>query len=89
MLRAVQYLAGRLGKTVHVRHVARMLDDLTDLADKVSRKDSDFSAKGRRILHRALHRSTSSVPSKWLENLKQPDLRYKLVKELREKYPNL
>ena len=89
MLRAVQYLAGRLVKTVHVRHVARMLDDLTDLADKVSRKDSDFSAKGRRILHGALHRSTSSVPSKWLENLKQPDLRYKLVKELREKYPNL
>ena len=88
MLRAVQYLAGRLGKTVHVRHVARMLDDLTDLADKVSRKDSDFSAKGRRILHGALHRSTSNVPSKWLENLKQPDLRYKLVKELREKYPN-
>ena len=54
--------------TVYVRHVPRMSDDLADLADKISRKDSDFSGKGRRILQKALFRCTGSVLSDRLVN---------------------
>ena len=68
VLRAVQYLAGVQGVTVHVKHVPRKSDDLADLADEISRKDSGFSGRGRRIIEGALFRSTGALLEKALLN---------------------
>ena len=70
-------------------NVDRMSDDLANLADEISRKESNLSDLGREILSGAEHRSTKGVLAEWLRDPNQPDLSVKLIKELREKYPML
>ena len=89
VLRSVQLLAGIMGVRVHVKHVDRMSDDLANLADEISRKESNLSDMGRKILSGAEHRCTKGALIEWLKNPNQPDLSIKLINELWEKYPML
>ena len=78
-----------MGVRVHVKHVDRMSDDLANLADEISRKESNLSDLGREILSGAEHRCTKGALTEWLKDPNQPDLSIKLINELREKYPML
>ena len=49
-MKAVQYLAGFMGVTVHVEHVPQMSDPLAKVADELSRKIENFEGRTNRIL---------------------------------------
>ena len=55
MLKAAQYMAGFVGITIHVRHVPRVSNCLAHIADKVSRKDNNFSGRTARLLSAAAY----------------------------------
>ena len=78
-----------MGVRVHVKHVDRMSDDLANLADEISRKESNLSDLGREIMSGAEHRCTKGALTEWLKDPNQPDLSIKLINELRGKYPML
>ena len=52
VLKAVQYLAGFMGVTVHVEHVPRMSDPLAKVADELSRKTENFEGRTNRNRNR-------------------------------------
>ena len=54
-MKAAQYMAGFVGITIHVRHVPRVSNCLAHIADKVSRKDNDFSGRTARLLSAAAY----------------------------------
>ena len=84
VLRAIRCLAGNPGVTVFVKHVDRMSDDLANLADEISRKESNLSDLGREILSGAEYRCTKGALTEWLKDPNQPDLSIKLING---KYP--
>ena len=50
VLKTAQYKAAFLGITVHVKHVPRMLDTLSQMADELSKKESGFNGRTARAL---------------------------------------
>ena len=65
ILRSVQLLAGIMGVRIHVKHVDRMSYDLANLADEISRKESNLSDMGRKILSGAEHRYAKGALIEW------------------------
>ena len=68
VLKAVKYLAGFLGTTIHVEHVHRMSDDLASLADEMSRREVCRSQKGIKALENAHFSPVSGFLLEWLRN---------------------
>ena len=87
VLKTVQYLASFLGVTVHVDHVPRMSEPLAAVADKLSRKNENFSGKTTRILKNTLYREVFSCLTKWVENPCGSLLCEAVMKESGEKHP--
>ena len=87
VLKTVQYLASFLGVTVHVDHAPRMSEPLAAVADKLSRKNENFSGKTTRILKNTLYREVVSCLTKWLENPCGSSLCEAVMKESGEKHP--
>ena len=88
VLKAVQYLTGFLGVTLHVEHVPRMLNLLASVADELSRKNENFSGRTNRILEKCKFRQTESWLSVWLRNPCTGSLSISLLREVGEKHPS-
>ena len=68
VLRSAFYLAGYLGATIHVEHVARVSDELATLADEMSRRKTSRCAVGRLALEKAIYREVGGCLLRWLED---------------------
>ena len=88
VLKAVQYLSGFLGVTLHVEHAPRMSNLLAAVADELSRKDGIFSGRTYRILEKSEFRQTESWLSVWLMNPCAGSLSISLLREVERKHPN-
>ena len=88
MLKAAQYMAGFLGINIHVRHVPRVSHCLAHMADKVSRKDNDFSRRTARLLSEAAYSKVEGSQLSWLGNPNRGCLTEALMKEIGDKLPN-
>ena len=88
ILKSVSYISGYLGSIIHVEHVGRMLEDLAELADELSRRDSSKDSERREILRKALYRPVEGFLLEWLEDpCQKGDLCSKLLGEIRLKFP--
>ena len=88
ILKSVSYISGYLGSIIHVEHVGRMSEDLAELADELSRRDSSKDSERREILRRALYRPLDGFLLEWLEDpCQKGDLCSKLLGEIRLKFP--
>ena len=88
ILKCAQYMSGYLGSTIHVEHQPRKSDEMSNLADELSRRKTSNHAESREALENAVFRETEGYLVKWLENPKiEGKLCVHLLEELRGKVP--
>ena len=75
------------GDNYPCRHMPRVSNCLTHMADKVSRKDNDFSGRTARLLSEAAYSKVESSQLSWLGNLNRGCLTEALMKEIGDKLP--
>jgi len=85
VLKCTTYLAAYLGVTVHVEHVDRVSDELSALADELSKKKEPKCEKIRNLLKETEERKVDSYLNKWLEDPNSEELCRKLIEEIKEK----
>jgi len=87
IVQCAHYLAAYLGSTIHVDHMPRNSDDMSELADELSRKNSSESKRKQKALEKAEFRITRGYLLKWLNNPKCGNLMNELLRELKMKIP--
>ena len=85
VITCVGYLAGELGATVYVDHVARMSDEMAELADELSRRETAKKERIRSILEKTEKREVKGYLLEWLKDPEKEDmLCRKMLQELKD-----
>ena len=66
VVKALGYIALYYGSTVHVEHVPRVSDDMAELADELSRRNSSEKIEAKRLLLAVGLKEVDSVLGTWL-----------------------
>ena len=88
VLKTAQYLAARLGITVHVKLMPRMSDSLAQMVDELSRKESGYCGKTARTLAGKPFGEVRGKLIDWLSAPQSKNLTQILLKEAGERHPN-
>ena len=88
VLKTAQYLAARLGITVHVKLMPRMSDSLAQMVDELSRKESGYCGKTARALAGKPFGEVRGKLIDWLSAPQSKNLTQILLKEAGERHPN-
>ena len=86
VLKCTAYMAGYLGTTVHVEHILRVSDEMTELVDELSRGKKPKCEEKRKIIEDIKYEEVKSELANWLKEPKiDGSLCMKLVREMQEK----